>query len=77
MEIVPPGNSGGGGANTDGGGPVNLPSRISSAGIAAGRMDGKRGEQQSPLEVRETSKEEDKSRGDQIGIRVAKSRISS
>ncbi|KAL8868835.1 MAG: hypothetical protein Q9198_008046 [Flavoplaca austrocitrina] len=76
LEIVPPGNSGGG-ANTDGKGPVNLPSRISSAGVVAGGMDGKRVELRSPVEIKETSKDKDKSRGNQIGIGVAKSRISS
>ena len=76
LEIVPHGNSGGG-ANIDGGDRVNLPSRISSTSITAGRMDGKRGEQRSPVEIRETRKEKDKSRGNRIGIGVAKSRISS
>ncbi|KAL8887712.1 MAG: hypothetical protein Q9215_004749 [Flavoplaca cf. flavocitrina] len=76
LEIVPPGNSGGG-ANTDGKGPVNITGPLSSAGVAAGGMDGKRVEQQSPVEIRETSKKKDKVRGNQIGIGVAKSRISS
>ncbi|KAL9009204.1 MAG: hypothetical protein Q9180_009422, partial [Flavoplaca navasiana] len=76
LEIVPAGNSGGG-AISDGKGPVNFTGPISSAGVAASCMDGKRGEQRSPLEVRETSKEKNNNRGNRIGIGVAKSRISS
>ena len=75
LEIFPPGNSGGD-ANTDGKGPVNFTGPISSAGVAASCVDGKGGEQRSPVEIRETRKE-DKSRGNRIGIGVAKSRISS